>query len=271
MRSVKIYNNSAVSVITPSGREAIVLGNGIGFRKRPGDEIDDSKIQKVYYVQDEMQLKFLQMLKDVQPHVMDAAEQILALAEENGYCMSGQATISLIDHIGFAIERQKNGLALPNLLLNEMKLLYRKEYDLGRRSLAIIQACCGVTLPEDEAGYIAMHIISISVDQNAAYDVLKFVKAALDIIRQTYAITLDDESIDAMRLITHLKFLAQRMFQNHSWGDDGMESMYEMLLDRHPQNRLCLDRLDAYCRKAFGDTLNLQEKFYLLIHLTKIL
>ena len=270
MRSTKIFNNSAVAVITPSGQEAIVLGNGIGFRKRPGDEIDDSKIQKVYYVQDVMQRKFLQMLKDVQPRVMDAAERIIAMAEENGCTMSSQATISLIDHISFAIERQNNGLALPNLLLHETKLLYRKEYELGRRSLAMIQDCCGVTLPEDEAGYIAMHIISISVDQNAAYDVLKFVKAALDIIKQTYGIALDHESIDAMRLITHLKFLAQRMFQNHSWEDEGMENMYEMLLDRHPQNRLCLERLDGYCQNAFGYTLNLQEKFYLLVHLTKI-
>jgi len=270
LRSTKIFNNSAVAVITPSGQEAIALGNGIGFRKRPGDEIDDSKIQKVYYVQDVMQRKFLQMLKDVQPRVMDAAERIIAMAEENGCTMSSQATISLIDHISFAIERQNNGLALPNLLLHETKLLYRKEYELGRRSLAMIRDCCGVTLPEDEAGYIAMHIISISVDQNAAYDVLKFVKAALDIIKQTYGIALDHESIDAMRLITHLKFLAQRMFQNHSWEDEGMENMYEMLLDRHPQNRLCLERLDGYCQNAFGYTLNLQEKFYLLVHLTKI-
>ena len=270
MRSTKIFNNSAVAVITPSGQEAIALGSGIGFRKRPGDEIDDSKIQKVYYVQDVMQRKFLQMLKDVQPRVMDAAERIIAMAEENGCTMSSQATISLIDHISFAIERQNNGLALPNLLLHETKLLYRKEYELGRRSLAMIRDCCGVTLPEDEAGYIAMHIISISVDQNAAYDVLKFVKAALDIIKQTYGIALDHESIDAMRLITHLKFLAQRMFQNHSWEDEGMENMYEMLLDRHPQNRLCLERLDGYCQNAFGYTLNLQEKFYLLVHLTKI-
>ena len=48
MRSIKIFNNNAVSVVMPYGREAIVLGNGIGFHKRPGDEIDEKKIQKVY-------------------------------------------------------------------------------------------------------------------------------------------------------------------------------------------------------------------------------
>lgn len=271
MRSIKIFNNNAVSVITPSGREAIVLGNGIGFHKRPGDEIDDRRIQKVYYVQDEMQLKFLQMLQDVRPDVMEASERICALAERNGFSMSNQATISLVDHIGFAIERQREGMTLPNLLLSETQLLYRREYELGCQALEIIRDCCGVALPLDEAGYIALHIISISVDQNAAYDILKFVKGALDIIKQTYGIVLDNESIDTMRLITHLKFLAQRIFQNSSWEDEGMESMYEMLLDRHPKNRLCLDRLDGYCRTAFGYTLNLQEKFYLLVHLTKLL
>ena len=257
-------------MITPSGQEAIVLGNGIGFRKRPGDEIDDSKIQKVYYVQDVMQRKFLQMLKDVQPRVMDAAERIIAMAEENGCTMSSQATISLIDHISFAIERQNNGLALPNLLLHETKLLYRKEYELGRRSLAMIQDCCGVTLPDDEAGYIALHLIAISVDQNAAYDILKFVKGTLDIIKETYGVSLDADSLDTMRLITHLKFLAQRIFQGQGWEDEGMEDMYELLIGHHPRNRVCLDRLDQYCRSAFSYALNQQEKFYLLVHLTKV-
>lgn len=271
VRSIKIFNNNAVSAVMPDGREIIVLGKGIGFNKRPGDEINDRLAEKIYYVQSEMQTKFLQMLQDVQPDVMKAAERIIALAERNGFAMSNQATISLVDHIGFAIERQREGMTLPNLLLSETQLLYRREFDLGCQALGIIRECCGVELPIDEAGYIALHILSISVDQNAAYDILKFVKGALDIIKQTYGVVLDSESIDTMRLITHLKFLAQRIFQNSGWEDEGMESMYEMLLDRHPENRTCLNRLDEYCRTAFGYTLNLQEKFYLLVHLTKIL
>lgn len=270
MRSIKIFNNNAVSTVMPDGREAIVLGRGIGFNKRPGDPINETLVEKVYYVQDEMQTKFLQMLQDVRPDVMEAAEQIIAAAERDGFSMSNQATISLIDHISFAIERQSSGMALPNLLLSETRLLYRREFDLGRRSLEIIRELCGVALPEDEAGYIALHLISISVDQSAAYDILKFVKGTLDIIKDTYGVTLDEDSLDTMRLITHLKFLAQRIFQSQGWEDEGMEDMYELLIDHHPKNRECLDRLDQYCRTAFGYTLNQQERFYLLVHLTKV-
>jgi len=271
MRSIKIFNNNAVSVITPGGREAIVLGNGIGFHKRPGDEVDELKIQKVYYVQDEMQLKFLQMLQNVQPDVMDAAEQVVALAAERGWTLSNQAMISLIDHISFAIERQKKGLTLPNLLLQETKLLYPQEYELGCESLKIIAAHCGTRLPEDEAGYIALHLIATSIGPNAAYGVLKFVKGALDIIKQTYGLELDGGNLDTMRLTTHLKFLAQRIFQREASEDESVDDLYEQLLQRNPNNQECLRRLDAYCIETFGYTLSRQERFYLLIHLTKIL
>lgn len=271
VKAVKVFNNNAISTVMLDGREAIALGKGLGFHKRPGDTIDEQKIEKVYYVQNEMQTKFLQMLQDVQPNVMDAAEQIIAMAQSDGFYMSNQATISLIDHISFAIERQEKGIALPNLLLGETQLLYQKEYELGRRSLQIIQDCCGVVLPEDEAGYVALHLVSISVDRGAAYGVLKFVKGALDIIKETYGVKLEPGSPDVTRLTTHLKFLAQRIQQNIPWRGEEEAFLYEYLLTRDPRHHTCLDRLEKYVREETAYTLGKQEKFYLLIHLTKIL
>ena len=130
--------------------------------------------------------------------------------------MSSQATISLIDHISFAIERLEKGMSLPNLLLGETRMLYEKEYELGCRALDIIHDCCGVTMPEDEAGYIAMHLVSISVGRNTAYGVLKFIKGALDIVKETYGITLNGDSMDVVRFSSHLKFLAQRIAQQET-------------------------------------------------------
>ena len=65
MKAIKVFNHNAVSTVMPDGREAIVLGTGIGFHKRPGDPVEERCIEKVYYVQDEMQTKFLQMLQNV--------------------------------------------------------------------------------------------------------------------------------------------------------------------------------------------------------------
>ena len=73
-----------------------------------------------------------------------------------------------------------------------------------------------------------------------------------------------------MRLTTHLKFLAQRIFQQVQWTDDDMEGLHEMLLKKHKQNRKCMERLKEYIRDNFDYTLNAQEEVYLLVHLSKI-
>lgn len=271
MRSIKIFNNNAVSAITSDGREAILLGNGIGFAKRPGSEIDESRIEKVYYVQTEMQTKFLEMLQDVRPDVMSAAEEIIRQAGDAGMELSNQATISLIDHIGFAIERFQTGILLPNLMLAETQLLYPREFALGEQALAIIERRCGVLLPRDEAGYIALHLVTISMDRGAAYNILKFVKGSLDIIKDTYGITLDETGLEIMRLTTHLKFLAQRVLNHQRWEDTDMDTMYGYLIARHPRHRDCLDRLNEFVRQNFQESLNRQEEVYLLVHLNQVL
>ena len=50
MRVVKIFNNNALSTVTNDRKEAILLGLGIGFNKRPGDKVNEDKIEKIYYV-----------------------------------------------------------------------------------------------------------------------------------------------------------------------------------------------------------------------------
>lgn len=65
--------------------------------------------------------------------------------------------------------------------------------------------------------------------------------------------------------------LHQRIFQKTVWTDEKVDDLYEQLLGRNTQNQECLCRLDEYCSETFGYTLSRQEKFYLLIHLTKIL
>lgn len=271
MKAIRVFNNNAISTVMPDGREAIILGKGIGFHKRPGEEVDARLVEKVYYVQNEMQTKFLKILQDVEPNVMRAAERVLAMAENEGFRMSNQATISLIDHISFSIERFKKNITLPNLLLNETQLLYQKEYKLGRRALDIIEQYCGVRLPEDEAGYIALHLVTISVDRNAAYEYLQFIKGSLDIVRETYSIALEQDSLATIRLTTHLKFLAQRIRQDSIWPEEDDEPMYRALLARDPRHSVCLERMEAFIRQITGHSINNQERFYILIHLTQLL
>lgn len=270
MKAVKVYSNNSVSTVFPDGREAVLIGSGIGFGKRPGDEIDARRIEKTYYIQDDLQTKFLQLLKDARPEVVEVSENILEHARECGLKLKNQLIISLTDHIGFAIERCEQGIDLPYLMLTETRMLYPREFEIGRWALERIRQLCGVSLPEYEAGYIALQLASSSFNRETTYNTLKLVSGALDIIKQTYGIELDPDRIETGRLTTHLKFLAQRIFTQVQWADKDMDGLREMLIRRSRKSRQCIERLSQYIYETFGYRLNSQEEVYLLIHLTKI-
>lgn len=270
MKAVKVYNNNAVSTVFPDEREAVVIGSGIGFGKKTGDEIDEKKIEKIYYIQNELQTRFLELLKDTRPEALTAAEEILTYARDCGLELKDQMILSLTDHISFAMERYERDIELPYLMLSETRMLYKKEYDIGRWALKRIEELCGVALPEYEAGYIALQLASSSMNRDIAYNTLKFVKGSLDIIKDTYGVELDPDQIDTMRLTTHLKFLSQRIFTQVQWEDNSVDNLYQLLIRKHKKNQECMERLRAYVQQTFSYTLSSQEEVYLLVHLSKI-
>lgn len=68
--------------------------------------------------------------------------------------------VSLTDHINFAIQRNQKGLDIKNALLWETKRLYKDEFAIGKEALVMVKNKTGVSLPEDEAGFIALHIVN---------------------------------------------------------------------------------------------------------------
>ncbi len=275
MKVVKSYNNNAVSTIFPDQTEAVLIGAGIGFQKKAGDEIDQKKIEKIYYIQDEFQTKLLQLLKDARPETVKVSEDILKHAKDCGLELKSQLIISLADHINFALERYEQGIELPYLMMTETRMLYPREYEISKWALERIQELCAVELPEYEAGYIILQLVSGSVSSSeisreTAYNTLELVKGSLEIIKDTYQVEMDPVHLDTMRLTTHFKFLAQRIFSHSQWADDNMENMHQLLILKHRKNKECIERLKTYIQETFSYTLNKQEETYLLVHLSKI-
>lgn len=272
MRANKVYNNNAAAVIYPDGREAIWVGTGIGFGRRPGDLLDRNKVQKIYYIQDAQQTRFLQLLKDARPEALNAAEEILDHARSQGLDLKDQLILSLTDHICFAMERAEQGTQLPYLMQSETRMLYPREFEIGLWALERIRELCHADLPEYEAGYIALHLASAAMNSDEdVYNGLRLVTGALEIIKDTYGIELAPDDFDTVRLTTHLKFLAQRILSRAQWNDDDMGGLYQMLLLLHKKNQECINRLTDYIRIHYSYELNHQEKLYLLVHLSKLL
>ena len=84
MKAVKIFSNNAVSAIV-NHKEAVLIGAGIGFHKHQGDEIDPKKIEKTYYIQDNLQTRFLQLLDEARPEALEISEDILKYARDKEF------------------------------------------------------------------------------------------------------------------------------------------------------------------------------------------
>lgn len=55
-------------------------------------------------------------------------------------------------------------MVIKNTLLNEIKILYPKEFQIGLYAKALIQGKLGIEIPEDEVGYIALHIHTVKIN-----------------------------------------------------------------------------------------------------------
>jgi beta-glucoside operon transcriptional antiterminator len=121
MKIAKVINNNVISVIDPNNKELVVMGRGIAFQKRPGDLVDESKIEKIFKLDNkDVSEKFKTLLYDVPMEYMDISEQIISYAKEKlGKKLNDSIYVSLTDHITFAIEREQKGLTISNPLLWE--------------------------------------------------------------------------------------------------------------------------------------------------------
>lgn len=274
MKVIRVFNNNIVATKTEDNKEAIVQGSGIGFGKKPGDLLNEAKIEKRFYIMDEHSSKFHALFDQVPIEYFQIAELIMEKAQnELNVILDDQIVMALTDHIYFAVERQLKNVSLTNFLNSEISYLYRKEYQIGLWALDQVETIVNVKLNKDEAGFIALHIVNASMkkDKQDISDTLVFIKGIMDIIRNSFNIELDMNDLDTTRLMTHLKFLANRVIYHENESIDALGDMYSLLINQKKQLEPCLKAIDEYVLVTFNYQLSQQEKVYLMIHLLRIL
>ncbi len=273
MNIAKIFNNNAVASVSDDGRDVILTGSGIGFRKRVGDAVDEGRIEKRYYYQngeaDAVYSLFARTPLEyfgISQAIMEEAERRLHVA------LKDQMLIALTDHIVFAVERAEEGVEFPNLIFSEVKALYRNEYEVGLWGIDLIERELGIRLCDDEAGFIALHILNGSSDYGASYtlDTLQLVSGCVQLIEEELGIRLNKEGLDYLRLVTHLKFLAQRVF-GHQFDEEAFhdDEMFDLVRGRNPQIYRCACNVREYVAREYRYTLSNDEVLYLMIHMLK--
>lgn len=272
-RISRVIGNNFVCTVDDGGKEVILRGLGIGFKKHAGDLIPVHQVEKIYDLRDpEKSSRLRDLLADVPPEFLDVSTEIIETAENCiGRRLSENIYITLTDHICFAVERMRSGVRYPNHLLWEITNFYPAEFAIGKKVLDIIESKLGFRLPQDEAGFIALHIVNAEIDGKMADMVLitEVIGKITSVVQDYYGVTLDEQSLDYGRFITHLKFLGQRITQNRYVADNDSE-FQSMIVQRYQQDYQCAEKICAQLRESFSVQLPAEEMTFLTIHLHRL-
>ena len=276
MRIKKILNNNAFITRNENHQEIIVIGKAVAYGKHFNDEIDENKIYKIFEPVSKGDRKLiLDMVNDIPVSFFQIAKRIVDKANEDSKIrLTDSVYIALTDHISSSVDRAKEGLFLTNQFLWEIRSYYPKEYDLGMWAIKLIEQECQVKLPEDEAGFIAIHIISGELGNRLDdfREVIKFIKKITSIVTYQMSINVDKESLDYNRFVTHLKFFWQYMMyknEKKSIGDLSND-MLEIIKGKRIEAYECSLKIKEFIKQTYNYELSNEDLLYMTIHIARI-
>ena len=147
----KRLNNNVVIALDENGQEKILCGKGLGFQMKEQDTVEESRVEKVFALADQVMNRRLQELLETIPmEHLELAEEIMNYARIHiDETVSENVIVALCDHMYMAVERKKQGIEVKNVLLWDIQKFYRDEYKVGRYAIALIRERFGVELSED--------------------------------------------------------------------------------------------------------------------------
>ena len=273
MKIDKIINNNIVSAIEADGKEVVIRGRGLGFGMKPGKEIPEGKIEKVFRLDSQNSTdKFKELLANLPLEHIQASTEIINYAKSVLNRRLNQSIyITLTDHINFAIERFKEKMMFTNPLLNEIKTFYKEEYLIGEYAVALIERRIGITLPVDEAGFIALHIVNAEYNtaMRDTIDITTLIQNVVKIVKEYFSMDLDETSLNYQRFVTHLRFLAQRIIGGEMLNSDNPE-FNQLISQMYPEEYACSLKLKDYIQVTYHHDVTEEETAYLAVHIKRI-
>lgn len=270
----KVLNSSVVLVQDEGGEESILLGKGIGYGRRPGQSIDRQPSDRVFIPLSNPDAQpMIELFSSIPPAYLELTEDIVADAEASlGVKLSPHIYLMLTDHLHFAVERHEKGIVVTNRVFWEIKHFYRREFEVGLRGLSRARELLQVSLPEEEAGNIAFHIVNARQDTGAGGDAMKaalFIGELTNIVTYRMHTPLDTESIHFSRFINHLQFFADRFFTGKLM-DSEDDFLFRQMQQGYPEAADCAERIRTFLLRKYNVFLPNEETAYLALHIARL-
>ncbi|MGN2371264.1 BglG family transcription antiterminator LicT [Clostridium cagae] len=274
MQIVKVMNNSLILARDENDKEIVVMGKGLGFKRKAGEELDTEKIEKIFVLKNETDTReYVKLIEETPSEYIEITNDIIGYANEKlGGKLNDQIFITLVDHISYALTRYEKNITIQNRLLWELKKFYPKEFEIGKYAVEYINNKLNVKLPEEEAGNIAFHVVNAQTDEaemQSTMLTIRMLKDIFNIIQYNFGITIDKDSLNYSRFLTHLQFFVQRLLDDRMI-ESKENFIFEQMIKEYPKEVKCARLIGDYVKKVLNKEISNEELLYLTIHIVRI-
>ena len=269
----KVINNNVATVMDDNQQEVVIMGKGIAFQMKPGQSVDENKIEKRFVLDSKSDMgRFGELVQSIPMEHLEVCMSIIEYASQVlQRRLSNSIYLSLTDHINFALERYKSGMVFENPLLQEVRSFYPSEYLIGEYAIALMERDLGTKLPVDEAASIALHFVNAEYKtaMSDTMNITTLIRQILNIVEKELGTRLDELGLHYSRFITHLKFLAYRVFSGQMMKRQEDEFV-EMVIRLYEKEYAISAKIAAFIKETYDHEISREEKAYLTIHIRRI-
>lgn len=268
----KALNNNVIIGHHPDHGEVVVIGKGIGFNAKSGDQISLKSIEKLFILTNEQERKqYIQLLPEIDEKLIEViGEVVMHISQKTQTELNEHIHIALTDHIAFALKRLEQDIVFHNPFLFETQEIYPVEFEFAKYAIDLIHEKMGVDLGEDEIGFVALHIHSGLTNRhiNEVREHTQLIADLVGLIEQELEFTIDKTSLDFSRLLTHLRFAIERVRRGEQVSDMGkLESILEQ---EYPTLHTLAVKLTKLMETRLSLAVYQAEVSYLIVHLHRV-
>ena len=126
-------------------------------------------------------------------------------------------------------------------------------------------------LSEDEAGFFAIHIVNAEMGSQMSHSIEapEMIKDMLNIVKYSFQMELDEDSLAYERFLTHLKFFIQRAVRKECYPDEDAV-LFAALKEKFPKAYHCAQKIQKYMEQKLDCVVAEEEVLYLTMHIARI-
>jgi len=273
MKISKIINNNIISSLDVKNQEVIIMGRGLGFGKKVGSDVDETKIEKVFRMDSLGDTRqFENLLNDVPIEIVKLVTNIINNAKRQIPApLQNSIYLTLIDHINYVRDRQRQNIQFHNPLLYDIRRLYKIEYKIGEEAVAQINQALGTDIPKDEAASIALHFINARLGKELpeTINIAKIIPNIIKIIQYSFNIEINEDIPETEYFLASVKLCAQRVVGGEMLSPQD-NSIEQLIRDRYKKSYSCVTRIAEYIKKEYSIEISSGEMTDLTMQIERI-